>query len=226
MLFGLGVMTTSRETFPQRLTKVDDLMRADHSYLRESDHCCFIGEYTAGAGFSVSATNDLIINFKKGMDHQGRPGWGYKRRAILKAAEAMRTATARLGWDTLRRLTFVPIPPSKVKDDPLYDGRLTQMLNNMYPNQGLDIREIIVQRESTDPVHDSDTRPSPREIKSWYEINERYATPVPEHIVIVDDVLTTGAHFCAAKAFLSPRFPTAEITGLFIARRALDTSDV
>lgn len=217
---------TSKETFPQRLTKIDDLRRLDHSYLRAKDHCYFIGEYTARAGSSFSATNDLILNFKKGMDRQGRPEWGYKRRAILEAAEAMRTATAYLGWDRLKSMTFVPIPPSKAKGDPLYDDRLTQMLNEMYPNQRLDIREIIVQRKSTEPAHSSDTRPSPQEIESWYEINGRYVTPVPEHIVIVDDVLTTGAHFCAAKALLSSHFPRATMSGLFIARRVPGTSDV
>ena len=135
MLFGLGIMTTSRETFPQRLTKVDDLVRADHSYLRESDHCFFIGEYTARAGFLFSATNNLILNFKKEMGRRGLPEWPYKRKAILEAAVAVRTATEYLGWDTLRRLTFVPIPPSKVKGDHLYDDRLMQMLNEMYPSQ-------------------------------------------------------------------------------------------
>ena len=44
-------------------------------------------------------------------------------------------------------------------------------------------------------------------------------------IAIVDDVLTTGAHFQAAKTLLSERFPSTRIVGLFIARRVPKTSD-
>ena len=44
----------------------------------------------------------------------------------------------------------------------------------------------------------------------------------PASIAIVDDVLTTGAHFRAASTVLAVRFPTAQIVGLFIARRVPD----
>ena len=54
----------SNGTFPRRFTKVDDLTRADHSYLTETDACYFIGEYTARKGFSYRATNNLVLNFK------------------------------------------------------------------------------------------------------------------------------------------------------------------
>jgi hypothetical protein len=37
----------------------------------------------------------------------------------------------------------------------------------------------------------------------------------------LDDVLTTGAHFRAAKRVLHARFPQAQIIGLFVARRAI-----
>ena len=48
----------------------------------------------------------------------------------------------------------------------------------------------------------------------------------PEFIAVVDDVLTTGAHYRAAKSLLSARFPGTRIAGLFIARRAPEASDV
>jgi hypothetical protein len=58
---------TSASSFPLRLTKIDDLTRSDHSYLTAADDCYFLGEYTARKGFAFSATNRLILNFKKTM---------------------------------------------------------------------------------------------------------------------------------------------------------------
>ena len=46
-------MMMSDGTFPNRLSKVDDLTRPDHWYLTEDDHCFFIGEYTARQGFAA-----------------------------------------------------------------------------------------------------------------------------------------------------------------------------
>src|ERR1700678_1926366 len=116
-------MMTSASTFPQRLTKIDDLTRPDHSYLTAADDCYFLGEYTARKGFAFSATNHLIFNLKKGMERQGRPEWPYKARAIQTVAEALRDA---LNDRARRTLTFVPVPPSKAQTDPLYDARLLQ----------------------------------------------------------------------------------------------------
>ena len=214
---------TSDSTFPRRFTKIDDLTRPDHWYLAKDDACYFIGEYTARQPYSFSVTNQLISNFKKTMDRRGRPEWRYKGQAILQAADAFKTA---LKPDALDRLTFVPIPPSKAKDDPLYDDRLTQMLHAVRPNLSLDIREIIVQKTSTDAVHASDERPTPQQIEELYRIETTLTTPGPCFIAIVDDILTTGAHFQAAKSILSTRFPEVSVVGLFIARRVPDTSNV
>ena len=151
---------TSGGTFPQRLTKVDDLIRPDHWYLTEADACYFIGEYTARRGYAYSATNSLILNFKKTTDRRGRPEWRYKERAIRTAAAAFRRALT----GALDRLTFVPIPPSKAKADPLHDDRLTRMLGAIRPTPPLDVRELIVQTASTDAVHGSHVRPTPEGI--------------------------------------------------------------
>ena len=213
----------SNSTFPQRFTKIDDLTRQDHCYLTEDDVCCFIGEYTARKGYAYSATNQLILNLKKPMNRRGRPEWKHKERAIRQAADAFRTA---LDPGAIDRLTFVPVPPSKAKDDPLYDDRLTQMLRAVRPDSSLDIREIIVQNVSTDAVHASDERPTPQQIEKLYQIETTLTTPGPGFVAIVDDILTTGAHFRAAKSILSTQFPEIPVVGLFIARRAPDTSDI
>ena len=52
------------------------------------------------------------------------------------------------------------------------------------------------------------------------------SAPPPRTIAVVDDILTTGAHFRAAHAIPSARFLTATVVGLFIARRVPNTADL
>jgi hypothetical protein len=214
---------TSDDTFPNRLTEIDDLTRADHWYLTEDDVCYFLGEYTAREGFAYSATNHLILNFKKGMDRRGRPEWRYKERNIKMAGAAFRRALKPEDFDVL---TFVPVPPSKAKDDPLYDDRITQMLRAIRNEPALDIRELVVQTASTDAVHEMEARLGPEQIEALYRIEDELTEPAPRVIAVVDDLLTTGAHFRAAKSILSSRFPETPVIGLFIARRAPDSSSI
>ena len=58
-------------------------------------------------------------------------------------------------------LTFVPVPQSKAKGDPLYGDHLLQMLTALWPDRATDIGELVVQAASTEAVHDSDIRPTP-----------------------------------------------------------------
>lgn len=96
------------------------------------------------------------------MDRRGSREWKYKQSAIQEAAEAFRTAS---GPRAGNALTFVPVPPSKTKDDPLFDDRLTQMLHAIRPHPPLDIRELVAQTESTAAAHHSDVRPSPAQLE-------------------------------------------------------------
>lgn len=214
---------TSGTPFPSNLTAIDQLTRPDHSYLNEQDRCYFLGEYTARKGYAYSETNNLILNLKKPMDRQGKPEWVHKGRAILRAAGALRNA---IHNDWLASATFVPIPPSKAKGDPMHDDRMTKIIQRINTNDPVDCRELIVQVASTDAVHECDHRPGPAEIEALYSINEDIANPLPAKIVILDDVLTTGSHFKAAQSILAARFPGIQIVGCFVARRVPEAIDI
>ena len=122
---------TSANTFPNRFTKIDDLMRPYHHFLSAEDECYFIGEYTAHMGYSYSPTNSLIANFKKDMDRKGLPEWIYKGRAIQQAAVAFTKAISHLSDEQIQGVVFVPVPPSKAIGTPEYDDRMIQMLNRV-----------------------------------------------------------------------------------------------
>ena len=201
--------------FPNRFTEIDELTQLDHHLLNDDDQCYYLGEYTARKGYDYSTTNNLIINFKKPLDRKDKPDWKYKGIAIRQAAKAFRR-----GLKENPTCTFVPIPPSKKRGDPLYDDRVTKMLKAIWPDETTDVRELIFQVKSTEAAHWSQVRPSPDEIKAVYCIDEDLMNPKPARIAIVDDVLTTGAHFRAASEILEQHFPSTPICGLFIARRA------
>ena len=78
--------------FPSRFTKIDELTRPDHYWLTEEDQCFYLGEYTARQGYAYSATNNLILNFKKALDRRHKREWRYKELAIQQAAAAFRNA--------------------------------------------------------------------------------------------------------------------------------------
>jgi hypothetical protein len=213
----------SASTFPQRLTKIDDLARPDQFYLTPADDCYFLGEYTARKGYAFSATNQLILNFKKSMNTRHTAQWRYKEQAIGDAAAAFRAA---LNKDWLNTATLVPLPPSKAKSDALYDDRLVGILRGIRSQPSLDVRELVLQRTSTAAVHDLESRPTPDEIQANYDTDDALRNPAPQVIGLFDDVLTTGAHFRAASAVLQQAFPGVRVIGLFIARRVPEAVDI
>jgi hypothetical protein len=201
-----------------RLTRIDELYRGQHFFLRADDECFFLDEYTPGAGYAHSATNDLISNFKKTMDRQDSPEWHHKRQAILAAAALLARALTR---EWLEGATLVPVPPSAARGDALYDPRMSEALQELSRAAGLplDVRELLVQSQSTRSSSRSGaTRLSLDEIRAVYRIDESRTAPPPCRIALFDDLLTSGAHFRVAKDLLQHRFPAAPVTGIFLAR--------
>ena len=82
----------------------------------------------------------------------------------------------------------------------------------------LDIRELILQRESTDADHRAAQRQSIEDLIDNCYFNEQAAFPEPASIALFDDLLTTGRHFKAAGHLLRMRYPDTEVLGIFVAR--------
>jgi len=198
-----------------QLTEIDVLARLDHSWLTPADRCFFLGEYSARKGFAFSPMNQTILNFKKSVDRKGFPEWRHKERAIQEVAQMFGHAAGH--W--LSRATLVPTPPSRAKDDRLYDDRMARLLRAIQNPFRLDIRELVIQNNSITAAHDTDARPTPCDLVKHYKVAENLIAPVPDNIIVFDDVLTTGAHYVAMRQVLSARFPLAEILGFFVARR-------
>lgn len=199
-----------------RIQKVSDVFLPDHHYLSVDDDCGFIREYTPGERFDYSDTNSHIANIKKKPSTRRAPGYKYKAKSINVLAAELGEA---LKDDWLRIGTIVPIPPSKAQNHPDYDDRLVRILRGMGKNFPVDIRELVVQKETIRASHESpDDRPTPDELYDNYEIDLSKKDPTPVEILVFDDVLTAGSHYRAVHRLLSETYPGVKISGCFIAR--------
>lgn len=213
-------------TLPTRLAIVGDLERQDHYHLRDGMQCYFWGEYTPyehtnGLKWNFSPTNQLISNFKKKMDQLGTPAWRYKQEAVRKTALAFSEFWK---WgDFYQRIILIPMPPSRAREDRMYDPRMLNMLNLLAAKTKLpfDIRDCLSFTGAHTASHEADERPTPDELYGELSFNAAIGKSHerPEAIFLFDDMLTTGAHFVAATRVLEEHFPNVPVIGNFIARR-------
>jgi predicted amidophosphoribosyltransferase len=207
------------------LTEIDDLLRHEHFHLTRDDKCYALREYIARGGWQAGETNQLIMNLKKTLDRRGKAEWRHKVLAIHQAGTELRGA---MNAKWLDGAVLVPMPPSKATGDNGYDDRMLQVVCVMREGTGAQVREILRQRASTTPHHLQERSRDVDALVENFTVDETCCEPPPPRIAVVDDVLTTGAHFCAARRVLSRRFPTTPVIGLFVARRAIvkDVPDV
>lgn len=201
-----------------KLQQIDDLLRRQHHFIEPEDRCYFLREYTAGATYAHGETNSLVSNLKKKVDRRGRPEWAYKERAIDQAGRELRTA---IGEQVLRSVTVVPMPPSLSRANPMYDDRMLRVVRVMAEGLGCDIRELIVQVRDMPAAHEAAVRPRPDDWYAAYALDEALSAPAPRTVLVIDDVLTAGAHFAGMKRRLLERFPAVTLLGVFFARRAV-----
>ncbi len=208
---------------PDRLTWIDDTNRHQHAYLQPGDRCLFFGEYFAGKGYQGGGTNQLILNFKcKPSAAAANPARGnHKERAIASIAAGLRRS---LVPESVARMTFVPIPTSKIRGHADCDDRLTRSLAAAFSGYNADIRLLLQQVKSTESDHTAGSRLSPDVLHTLLQIDHAVlaANPLRETIVLFDDVITTGKHFKSCERRLRDEIPAAvPIIGVFVARRIL-----
>ena len=201
-----------------QLQQLDELLRPQHFFVEADDSCFFLREYTARAGYGHGETNNIISNLKKKLDRKGKPEWRYKEAAIQQAGQELRAA---IGDDFLRKVTVVPMPPSLSKSNPMYDDRMLRIVGVMTEGLGCDVRELVLQSQDMQASHETGVRARPEDLYGVYCVDEAVAAPTPVNVLVVDDVLTAGAHFAGMKRRLLERFPGVALLGVFYARRAV-----
>lgn len=90
-------------------------------------------------------------------------------------------------------------------------------VKNAHPN--VDVRPLLYQKQDRDPQHTTGRRAEPDEIYKLLGLDERYLTLVPKrNIILLDDVITRGASFAAAKRLLQERIEYSRVFGIFLAK--------
>lgn len=201
---------------------LDERLRTEHSYLTAADQCCCLAEYLPGRGYRAGLVNQLIANLKcppsiVAVDPRRRH---YKRRAIDEIARALRAALSRLSVESA---TWIPIPPSRPACDADYDDRLRRILATAFRGYDLDLRPVLYQNESTVADHAGPRRSTADALYRVIALDRELLAlrPPREHIVLFDDLLTSGKHYKCCERRLREALADIPISGLFVARRAL-----
>jgi len=221
-VYGLSREGRGEEAIDRIFEEIDELLRAEHLRLAADDECYALREYIPRGGFRAGETNSLILNLKKHPARQGQPDWKYKLLAIQQVARELRGAI-NSAW--LQGAVIVPMPPSRASNDPEYDDRMVQVAHALVAGTGATVRELIVRTVSRVASHSQEQARDVDRLLQSLGLNESVAVPEPAKIGVIDDVLTTGAHFRAARYLLQRRFPSAHIVGFFAARRIIVDED-
>jgi predicted amidophosphoribosyltransferase len=187
-------MAKSRKTSGAKLRKLNWrlLLQGEHCYLDPGDECYFADSYECR---QRSGIKPLIILLKR-----------RDRATTLRVARQLSVALP-LEWK--KSYTFVPMPPA---------AGTSSGLMHMVERLGVkDVRKLLSQQEDTLSSHNG-WRPSPKQRQQLLLLDKRLSVRKPEVVVVVDDVLTTGSHFRAAKMVIRQKWPGIRVIGLFVAR--------
>ena len=181
--------------------------------------------YTVGEGYQFSDTNQQISNLKIKPSETQRLRW--KRAAIKKFADEL-TALLKANIPEDRSMALIPIPPSKTSRHPDYDDRLLQVVKTVAANLSTvrcwPVLECTVDRES---LHSGGAHRTVQEVYKSIGINEAIFSNRNENeiLCLLDDVLTSGASFSAARNKLLERFPGKKVSGIFWAKAEQPETD-
>lgn len=204
-------------------TRVDRAVHGGAHNLHGRDQCYFYMDRQRG-GWDKSEANQLIFNLKKGPERKGCADWHYKADAIERFATDVARLLDRFSWRDMRPL-LVPMPTSKRRIDESYDDRIVRVSQKASMLSGIDCLEAFDLEVSVAPAHFGGSR-SVGDIENNLILLGKSALLCEYDVcLLLDDVLTTGAHFRACKEKLIERFPDLIVIGVFWAKQLPEEYD-
>lgn len=185
-------------------------------YIDDEDleNCFFAVEYISKGGYSASEANNLVSNFKKPMDRKGKEEWKFKLKAIDDFGHMISNIL------TDEEYVISDMGTSKSESDPEYDPRLIQTirkLKKIKPNVIYD--PLFSIKKGMPSSSRGNNRLRPDDILkhlTWEGFSDN--NDDLGEVVIIDDVITTGAHFKACKSLINRYYPDMVVYGIFLAK--------
>lgn len=192
----------------KRTDATDDLKYCPH---HEQFSLIYAREYAIGRGFSYSETNSLISNLKASPLSTNRKH--YKQQAIEHFAREL----VQLIGET--ELILIPNPPSKTAIHPEYDDRIVQVARKVETAcEGVEVAELLRRSRDAKAASSGGGRTVEKR-KSTLQVDADLARELSKRsraVFLLDDMLTSGSSFEAARQLLEPY--GLDVFGLFWAR--------
>lgn len=195
--------------------KLSNVFNGRPYYLEEDDldKCYIAREYISHGKYDISDTNNLVKNFKMGCnvaDNRVK----YRNNAINQFANDLLEL---FRSDDFKKQTIILIPSSKIKSDPEYDDRMDKVCEILKENEDIQIQiiEPIRRKQSRQARHTSDIR---RNIDTEYQELEWISNDTLSRgatVIILDDIITSGASFKACQKIIIEHWSDVNIIGVF-----------
>ena len=190
--------------------KVDKVLEHRPYWIDVDNDLVFYMHEKLKGGYELSPVNQKIVNFKHKREKFGTGCWKHKIAACQEFAEDLATLDS--------DVVITAIPTSKHLDDPDFDPRFKMLFNKLRPlvSHFQIIENLIVRTETVQALHaeNSSTHRNPDTIIQKLHIADNAPSELDE-LVLVDDVLTSGANFKACERLLKQHYPNIRVYGLF-----------
>jgi len=208
----------------KRWRRFDKKVDTGGSYLRDKDSCYYYME-KIDHGYDKSRANQLIFNFKKPPDRKQNPTeWFYKEQAIEQFADDLgqliNVLLSSMSPNTISSVPTVLVPAisSKQKTNPEYDDRLLRVAEAVASQHPvLNVIDAFSRAFDIRPLHENGTR-NPSYISAGMEFCG-FGDISPSLVIILDDLLVSGATFVACADAISLQYPDCFVVGVFWARQ-------
>ena len=183
-------------------------------YLASSDSCFYHEEFFEGK-YNCSTGNQFVSNFKKDISKKGTPEWYHKQKAISDFADLLAHTKFPKGTG------LIAAPTSKPRSSLIFDSRIDDVLQKYHAkNADVQISFCLdaVYEEIANHLSKGKSRNPDVIIKNMRLLPTWFSETIHQ-VFVIDDVITTGGHFVAAKRLINERYPEIVVNGLFLALR-------
>lgn len=205
-----------------RWTYVDPVIKSTRRYLGEEDLCYYylIKDKRGWSDGPHAKANQLVINFKhdpRDFAPNSAPMY-YKGQAVKTLAGCIKSFFV-AQEDVLRdkNVFLVPIPTSMPRSAQGYDARLDSLCKIV--ERGVSwVRylPLLDTKQDIGKAHAGSGSRDPDLLAENMVCGEIPHSGSERYVVLVDDVLTTGAHYAACKRVVLNKYPDVILLGLFL----------